>query len=106
MNNLTRWELRAGWLGIPRPFSAFDLIGVAMGAAMIYTGASPRAPRWLPIALGGTMIFIHAQRFFYAPQDRAGLMALMRELEVTPAELTELAPQLARRRLPAELPMG
>ncbi len=87
-NEILKYELRAGWLGLPQAFSPFDLIGVAMGAAMIYSGASTRAPRWLPIALGGVMMFIHSQRFFYAPQDRAGLVRLMRALDVTPEELT------------------
>lgn len=102
MSELSKYELRSGWLGLPEPWHPLDLIGVAMGAAIIWSAVDRRAPRWVPIALGGVMVFIHSQRFFHAPQTRDGLMRLLQSLDVTPAELAELAPQLARQVVPMQ----
>lgn len=88
MNELVKQELRGGWLGVGEPFQPLDFFGAALGAYMIYTGATDRSPRWLTIGLGGVMIWIHTRRFFFAPKDRAGLIQLLRSLDVTPQELT------------------
>lgn len=87
MSPLMRDELRGGWLGIPRQFSPLDLLGVAMGSYFIYSGATGRGPEWLTISIGAIMVYIHTRRFVYAPQDREGLVRLLRDLEVTPDEL-------------------
>jgi hypothetical protein len=39
------------------------------------------------IALGAIMVYIHSQRFFYAPQSKEGLIALLKSLDVKPAEI-------------------
>lgn len=80
-------ELRAAWLGVPHRFQLLDFLGVAFGLYMIYDGVTDRGPNWLTIALGGVAIYIHSQRFFYAPQTREGLVRLLRELNVTPEEI-------------------
>ena len=88
MNDLMQHELKGAWLGMPKAYQPLDAMGVAMGAWFLYDGvAYPRRTAWVNIALGAVMIYIHSQRFFYAPQDRAGLNRLLSALEVTPEEL-------------------
>lgn len=90
MSPLTEQELRANVLGMPRRYQLLDFLGIAFGGYMIYAGTTGRAPAWLTTALGGVAVFIHAQRFFYAPQDRAGLVRLLEQLDVSPSELLPL----------------
>jgi hypothetical protein len=86
--DLIKQDLRAGWLGVGKQYQPLDFLGVALGSYFIYQGVTHRAPDWLTISLGAIMVFIHSQRFFYAPQSRDGLIRLLKHLEVTPAELT------------------
>lgn len=71
-------EIRGGWLGVPEAFHPLDFLGVALGS--YFAWQSWRDGRPLGIALGGLMVYIHAQRFFMAPQDRAGLERLLASL--------------------------
>lgn len=88
MDPLLKQELRGGWLGVGEAYQPLDFLGMALGAYFIFSGVSDRAPRWLTIGLGGVMIYIHSRRFFYAPKTREGLIRLLRDLDVTPQELT------------------
>lgn len=99
MNLLTQ-EFRGGWLGMPLPYSIVDLAGAALGGYMTFMGIRElrRAENWqgiVAIGLGAVMIWIHTQRFFYAPQDQRGFIRLARELEITQADLDRLRPMLA-----------
>lgn len=90
MNELVKIELRQGWLGVPKAYQPFDAIGVAMGGYFLWDGVrTPRPTSWVSIGLGAVMIYIHTQRFLYAPQDRAGLKQLLNALEITPQELCD-----------------
>ncbi len=91
---IQKYEYRSGWLGLPKPFHPFDLIGVSMGALIIWSAVDNRAPKWVPIALGGIMVYIHSQRFFNAPQSRDGLIRL---LDATGVSARELQPLLERQ---------
>lgn len=99
-NDLLLQEHRGGWLGMPRKYSIIDLAGAGMGGYMGYLGyreLQRSSGSWqglLAIALGGVMIWIHTQRFFYAPQDQRGFIKLARELEVTQSDLDRLRPML------------
>lgn len=84
---LLKQELRSGWLGAPRKFQALDFMGAAMGGYFIYAGTTGRAPRWLTVSLGAIMVYIHTRRFLYAPQDREGLLRLLRALDVSEDEI-------------------
>ena len=90
MTELQKYELRSGWLGLPEPWHPLDLLGVAMGSAIIWSAVDKRAPDWVPIALGGIMVFIHTQRFFHAPQTRDGLARLLKSLDVKASDLQPL----------------
>lgn len=87
MNPLLREELRGGWLGVPEPYTALDFLGVGLGSYFAWVGL--RGGGWpvLTAALGLVMVGIHSRRFFYAPQDRAGLERLLVNLGVSRAEL-------------------
>lgn len=87
MNELIKQEFRGGWLGLPEPFETLDLLGVALGSYFVYEGVTGKGPQWLTISLGAIMIYIHSQRFFYAPQSKAGLINLLEQLEITPEEV-------------------
>ena len=87
-------ELRAGWLGITRRYEPLDFLGAALGSYFIYSGVTGKTPRWLTIALGATMVYIHTRRFFYAPKDMGGALRLMADVGVTPDELRKLAREL------------
>lgn len=78
-------EMRGGWLGVPEPYHPLDFLGVALGSFFIWQ--SWRDQRPLGLALGGLMIFIHGQRFFYAPQSREGLERLLASLDLTWADV-------------------
>lgn len=91
---LIRDDLRAGWLGVPQAYQPFDALGAAMGAYFIYAGATGRGPPWATIGLGAVMVYIHVQRFFYAPQTREGLIRLARALELEPADVEAIAAEL------------
>lgn len=82
-NELLRQELRAGWLGVGDAYQPLDLLGAGLGAYFLYAGATGKAPKWLTATLGGLMIFIHTQRFLYAPKDRSGLIRLAKTLKLT-----------------------
>ena len=88
MTELMKQELRGGWLGIGKPYQPLDLLGVTLGSYFLYTGVTGKGPPWLTISLGAIMIYIHTQRFLYAPQTRDGLINLLNTLEVTPEEIT------------------
>ena len=88
MTEMMKNELRGGWLGLPKPFKPIDLLGVGLGSYFIYSAVTNKAPPWLTISLGAIMIYIHSQRFFYAPQTKEGLQALLTQLNVTPQEIT------------------
>ena len=56
-------------LGRPKKFQIVDGIGIAYGSYFIWATMNPKkAPTWLNIAIAATMIYIHSERFFYAPQ--------------------------------------
>jgi len=80
-------ELRGGWLNVPRAYSLLDFLGAALGSYFLWAGATGRAPRWSLAAIGGIMIFIHTQRFFYAPQSADGLRRLVAALDLQPEEV-------------------
>jgi len=63
------------WLGRPARYHLLDFLGVALGS--YFAWRSWRAGSWLGTGLGVVMIGIHSTRFFYAPQDPAGLTRLL-----------------------------
>ena len=98
-NDVLLQEHRGGWLGMPRKYSIVDMAGVALGGYMAYMGVRElrRTESWQGVAavgFGAVMIWIHMQRFFYAPQDQRGFIKLARELEVTQADIDRLRPLL------------
>lgn len=90
MNDLIKQELRGGWLGMPRQFEAIDFLGFALGSYFLYDGVTNKGPRWVTISLGAIMIYIHSQRFFYAPTTKEGLVNLLENLNVTPEEVARI----------------
>ncbi len=94
MNELLRQELRAGWLGLGEAYQPLDALGMALGAYFLYAGATKKAPCWLTATLGGVMVFIHAQRFLYAPKDRAGLIRLAKTLNLSQRDFEVIAAEL------------
>lgn len=93
MNALLKDELRAGWLGVPKAYTLYDFLGFGLGAYFIYAAVAPmryRPPAWVNIMLGGAMIYIHSQRFFYAPQTRDGLRKLLTALDIKPDDICTL----------------
>jgi len=84
---IVKKEFRGGWLGLPEPFETIDLLGVALGSYFLYNGVTGKGPQWLTISLGAVMVYIHSQRFFYAPQSKEGLIRLLKQLEITPQEI-------------------
>jgi hypothetical protein len=87
MNDLLKQELRGGWLDVGNKFQAIDFFGMALGSYFIYDGVTGKGPQWLTVSIGAIMIYIHSQRFLYAPKSREGLMRLMRDLDITPEEV-------------------
>ena len=81
-------EFRGGWLGMPKPFEVIDLLGFALGAYFTWNAVTKKGPDWFTITLGGIMMYIHSRRFFYAPQSRAGLINILNQLDLTPADIT------------------
>ena len=94
MNDLLKQELRGGWIGVGDAYEPLDALGMALGAYFLYAGATNKAPNWLTAALGGIMIFIHTQRFFYAPRDRAGLIRLAKALDLTQKDFDAIQVEL------------
>jgi hypothetical protein len=94
MTELLRQELRGGWLGVGKAYQPLDALGMALGAYFLYAGATKKAPDWLTATLGGVMIFIHAQRFLYAPKDRAGLIRLAKTLKLTQKDFDVIEQEL------------
>ena len=94
MNELMRQELRGGWLGVGDAFQPLDALGMALGAYFLYAGATKKAPCWLTATLGGVMIFIHSQRFLYAPKDRAGLIRLAKTLKLSAQDFAVIQKEL------------
>ena len=86
MNEFLSQELRGGWLGIPEPYHPLDFLGVGLGSYFLWQ--STKDERMLGQALGVLMIWIHAQRFLYAPQTREGLDRLMESLGVEWSDVT------------------
>lgn len=88
MNELLQHELRGAWLGFPNAYHVMDATGVVMGAYFLWDGVKYKRPTaWVSISLGAIMIYIHAQRFFYAPQTKDGLVRLMNALEIDKQDL-------------------
>lgn len=88
MNDLIKQDLRAGWLGIGTAYQPLDFLGVALGSYFVYQGVTHKAPDWLTVSLGAIMIYIHSQRFFYAPQTKDGLIKLLKTLNVSADEIS------------------
>ncbi len=101
-------EQRGGWLGMPRKYSIIDLAGAGLGGYMGYLGyreLQRSSNSWqglLALALGGVMIWIHTQRFFYAPQDQRGFIKLAQQMQLTQADIDRIRPLL----LPAPINGG
>lgn len=91
---IVKREFRGGWLGLPEPFEVIDLLGFALGSYFLWNGVTKKGPQWLTVSLGAIMMYIHSQRFFYAPQTKAGLINLMQKLEITPEEIEGIQAQL------------
>ena len=108
--DLLQQEHRGGWLGMPRKYSIIDLSGAMLGGYMGYMGyreLQRNRNAWqgiLALALGGVMIWIHTQRFFYAPQDQRGFIKLAQEMGITQTDLDRLRPLLPPANVPALLP--
>lgn len=96
MNELLRQELRAGWLGVGETYQPLDFLGAALGAYFLYAGATNKAPNWLTAALGGVMIYIHTQRFFYAPKSRDGLIRLAKVLKLEQQDFDAIEVELRK----------
>ncbi len=92
MNELLKQELRGGWLDIGDKFQAIDFFGMALGSYFLWDGVTGKGPKWVTVSIGAIMVYIHSQRFYYAPKSREGLMRLMRDLDVSPEELQNLIP--------------
>lgn len=84
---IVKSEFRGGWLGLPEQFEVIDLLGFALGSYFLYNGVTGKGPQWLTISLGAIMMYIHSQRFFYAPQSKAGLINLLKSLDITPEQI-------------------
>ncbi len=96
-DSLQAEELRGGWLGFPRAFQIIDLMGMSLGAWMAYMGWRDRG-QWqglVSIGLGAVMMFIHSQRFAYAPQSASGLEQLAKNLNLTQRDLARISAELA-----------
>ena len=96
MPDLLKQELRSGWLGVGDAYQPLDALGIALGAYFLYAGATKKAPCWLTATLGGIMIFIHSQRFLYAPKDRAGLIRLAKALNLSQQDFNVIAAELEK----------
>lgn len=54
--------------GRPEKFQIVDAIGIAYGSLFLFHAATGKVPPWLVAAVAGTMVYIHSERYFYAPQ--------------------------------------
>lgn len=93
MNKILQDELRGGWLGVPRQYTLFDFLGIALGGYILWAGVTRRAPDWSLTAIGTIMLYIHTQRFFYAPQTGEGLRSLVRAVGISPEQACQLIMQ-------------
>lgn len=57
-------EIR-NWIGTPARYQLLDFLGVGLGSYFLWEGWGRNN---FNVALGAIMIFIHSQRFLYAPQ--------------------------------------
>lgn len=105
MNNLMQQELRSGWLGIDRKYQPLDFLGAALGSYFLYNGVTGKGDRWINVSLGAIMIFIHTQRFFFAPSNKEGLIRLMKSLNITPEELVNYVPHVHTNNCPQGYPI-
>ena len=62
----------ANWLGTPRKYQAIDFLGVGLGSYFLWEALKSSGKRtgvpWINVGLGAIMVYIHSERFFYAPQ--------------------------------------
>lgn len=91
---LLKSELRHGWLGFSEQYELFDALGAGLGAFFLWQAVSGKHLRWASAVLGGIMIYIHTQRFFYAPETKSGLIRLLKSLDITSEELESIQYQL------------
>ena len=96
MNQLLKDELRGGWLGAPRQYALLDFLGIALGGYILWAGATRRAPDWALTSIGAIMVYIHTQRFVYAPQTGEGLRELVRAVGISPEQACALILQHRR----------
>jgi len=94
MNQLLQDELRGGWLGVPRQYTLLDFLGIAFGVALLVAARKHRD--FTLAALGGVAVYIHSQRFFYAPQTGEGLRSLVRTVGIPPEQACALILQQRR----------
>ena len=94
MSDLLKQELRGSWLGVADAYQPLDAAGAALGAFFLFAGATNKVPSWLVAALGSVMIFVHLQKFFYAPKDRAGLIRLAKALDLQPQDLDSIKQEI------------
>lgn len=88
-------ELRGGWLNVPRAYTAFDWFGVGLGGFMAYLGTRQPGPLGhVAVALGAVMVWIHAQRFLYAPASHAGFAQLARAIGMNQSDLDRIRGEL------------
>ena len=80
-------ELRQGWLAVPEAYTPYDFLGAALGAYFLWDGVTGKGPNWMNIALGSIMVYIHTQRFFYAPQTQAGVERLLKSVGIKKEDL-------------------
>lgn len=95
-NDLLKQELRSSFLGVGDTFQPLDATGAALGAYFLFAGITNRAPPALTALLGGIMIFVHLQKFFFAPKDRTGLIRLAKALDLTQADFDAIEIELLR----------
>lgn len=61
-------EEARNFLGAPRKYQLIDFLGVGLGSYFIWETLRRPRPEWVNVALGAIMIYIHSERFVYAPQ--------------------------------------
>lgn len=54
--------------GVPLRFQLIDGLGVLLGGWFIAETLRRPDPSWINVGLGAVMVYIHSERFFYAPQ--------------------------------------
>ncbi len=61
-------------LGRPRKWQLLDFMGVAYGTYFIWESWTRRKPNLTNIMIATTMLYIHSERFFYAPQRKRDIV--------------------------------